>query len=71
MDKRDKAEFVTNALNMLRDTIIGSIDSMPDRWDGVELRWYIRDKAGETLVWGDHSHKRKREYENDRMIQNL
>lgn len=72
MDKGAKIEFIDGALESLKDRIIEKVESMPDEWDGWELRQYIADKASE-LIWTSMQtdKRRKKEYHNTVLINNL
>ena len=71
MNKEEKIQFINNAFETLRASIISKVDTMPEEWDGWELRQYISDKASE-LVWsGMKNSRRKRSYNNDLNVRNL
>lgn len=73
MDSKDQIQFVTDLTNAVRDKIIGRIESgkIPESWDGIELRWLLRDKF-ENEVLGDYGNKkRKREYNNTVLVENI
>jgi hypothetical protein len=72
MDKEARIRFVKEALESLEERILEKVDSMPEEWDGWELRQYISDKASE-LVWTSmkSDKKKKREYNNTVMVNNL
>ena len=43
MNKAEKCKFVNDLMTGITKTVLSKIDAMPDSWDGVELREYIRD----------------------------
>lgn len=44
MNAQAKKEFIEDLINMVRDDILSKVDAMPEEWDGVELREYIKDR---------------------------
>lgn len=73
MNKQEKIEFITGMMDMLKSEMLNKIDRIPEDWDGVELRWYTKDKADE-VVWSNYRDKRAsryKKYENDMIINNL
>ena len=61
MDKQQKLEFITDIMLTVRDKIVKDIDKYPDNWDGIELRYLIRDHFS-RIVWGDKLDKRNSRY---------
>jgi hypothetical protein len=61
MNAKEKAEFIRNLTNSIRDELIGKTGQMPEEWDGHEIREllaykFTREKT--DVVKG----KRKKEY---------
>jgi len=71
MNKKTKIEFVKTFTESLADSIIHDIESgnIPEEWDGIELRWLLEERA--TSSFGKDSGKRKREYKNTVLVNNL
>jgi len=73
MTKADKRIFIRNLCNSIRDEAMRSVtaERIPDNWDGVEIRQFLADKfSSETypsLLMG----KRRREFENTVIVNNL
>ena len=73
MNKDEKIVFINSAMESLKEDMIKNIDKIPENWDGIELRWYIKDKVGE-IVWKDYADKRLsryKNYNNDVLVNNL
>lgn len=70
MDKAEKKEFITAIIGQVQAEIISSIHSMPEEWDGMELRKYISDKMAECY-WRKMQRSRLMRYNNDRLVKNL
>lgn len=75
MDSKEQIQFVTDLTNAVRDKVIERIEKgkIPETWDGIELRWLLRDKF-ENEVLGDYGYgnkKRKREYNNTVLVENI
>lgn len=72
MNLEEKREFVKGLIETVETEIMNKTGKMPENWDGVELRLYIRDSfAG--VVWGDLNKKGKRyrDYKNTCLVDNL
>jgi len=71
MNKKTKIEFVKTFTESLADSIIQDIHdgNIPEEWDGIELRWLLEERA--TSSFGKDSGKRKREYKNTVLVNNL
>lgn len=72
MDSKDQIQFVTDLTNAVRDKVIERIEKgkIPETWDGIELRWLLRDKFEEqTSSRVDKT--RKREYDNTVLVENI
>ncbi len=71
MNKREKKIFIADLILSLTASIVENLDNMPDAWDGIELRWYIADKAKDFVIEGMGSKARKKEYNNSVIVLNL
>lgn len=67
MDNKDKKEFVEQLIDNIKNDILSRIEAMPENWDGVELRMYIRDKFADC-VFGDMQKRRVRKYRNELIV---
>ena len=72
MEKSDKISFVDELINCYKYEIIDNIVSgkIPDNWDGLELRQYVIDTFKGCKL-GEMSIKRKRDYKNTVIVNNL
>lgn len=72
MNQQEKKEFIDTLIESTTQSIKSKIKSMPDEWDGNELRQYIKDKFDE-VVWPSFElkGKRKKKYENTVITKNL
>ena len=50
MTKDEKAEFIVNLCNAVRDSVIAKVGNMPEAWDGHELRRMLADQF-EREAW--------------------
>jgi hypothetical protein len=69
--KADKRQFVRELVAAVKDSILKDISAgkVPVEWDGLELRWLLADRFREqALPLASH---RKRQYNNERVVNNL
>lgn len=68
MKANEKIKFVRDLSSSIIDDIILKIKSgsVPDEWDGIELRWLLAD-AFARQAYG----KMSKEYKNDVLVNNL
>ena len=71
MNKQEKREFIDSILDMTRGWMIARLDVYPENWDGLELRQLIADFAQEQIAYVKMDRKRKKEYENTRIVNNI
>jgi hypothetical protein len=71
MDKEEKIQFINDLIEAVRSKIITKIEagSIPEEWDGIELRWFLRDIY--SAQCGSGSFTRRRNYNNTILINNL
>jgi len=62
--KEGKEKFIRDYMKNLTDDMIKRIDHVPENWDGFELRQWVYDCAEPIKM----DKRRKREYNNDLMI---
>lgn len=67
MDNKEKKEFVDQLINTIKNDILNRIEAMPENWDGIELRLYIRYRFSDC-VFGDLSNSRIRKFKNELLI---
>ena len=75
LTREEQLQFMKNAMDTMMEDFEKNIKNgkIPEDWDGVELRWYIRDKASE-FVWSDMRNKkskRYKDYDNIILVNNL
>lgn len=73
MTKIEQKEFIEGLCNNVKEEMLSKFDKMPEEWDGIELRWYVKEKF-EQVVWGDAKDKRSskyRSYINEVITRNL
>lgn len=73
MSKQEKKQFVISLMSNIQEFIVGKIESgtVPEHWDGHELRQYVTDTVGEKSVFSPMKGKRMREYRNDLMVNDI
>ncbi len=74
MNKQEKVTFIQNFMDAVQDELLRYIDSVPENWDGFELRWWIADAFKmEQIDYGDKRshHARRRRYNNDIAVNDL
>lgn len=62
-------EFVNSLVSAIRDEIYAEIDAgkVPETWDGVELRWMLKEKFA-AVVWKNMGSIRRRRFFNNHCI---
>ena len=68
MNVQDKKEFISQLIDNVKNDILNRVEAMPENWDGVELREYIKDKFDECACPDFTRRKRKRAYKNELLI---
>ena len=71
MNQDERIEFVRQLVNSVKDDVIADITRNPELvkdWDGLELRWYLKDKFAECVLSGMVSERRKKEYNNKLLL---
>jgi len=72
MNKLEKRRVVNNIIDWLTDEVKSKIKDMPDEWNGIELAQYVADVAARNKPTKEaFSGKRKRDYENAKLVKNL
>jgi len=59
-------ELVNSLVSAIRDEIYAEIDAgkVPEAWDGVELRWMLKEKFA-AVVWKNMGSIRRRRFFNN------
>lgn len=76
MTKQEQRDFIAELIENIKGDIIKRTnggEKIPDDWDGIELRWLIRDSFS-TVVFGgytDRRSKRYKDYSNIVIMENL
>ena len=70
MDSFNHRRIVNELCETLHNSLLKNVDAFPQNWSGIEIRQYIIDYAKCNLVVPMNK-KRKREYNNDIVINNL
>lgn len=65
MDRGEKRIFINELVENVKKDIIADLDLFPEEWDGVELRWYIKE-AFSQAVFSRYQDKRSRRYKDFR-----
>jgi hypothetical protein len=63
MNQHEKIIFINELFDKVKMDIINNIDKIPENWDGIELRWLIRDHM-DMIVSNCNEDKRDRRYKN-------
>lgn len=71
MKTEDKIQFVNDLLDGIKASILSKVASMPEEWDGHEIRQYIVDRTIEQAVFATMPPKRMRDYRNEVATRNL
>jgi hypothetical protein len=51
MNKEEKELFINNFINSIKEDLLSKLDSIPENWDGFELRHYINIKFEQENLW--------------------
>ena len=73
MTNLEKERLVLELINNVQRDIGKELDQTPEEWDGVELRWFVRDHFSHVVFGGftDMRSKRAKDYTNHCMIHNI
>ncbi len=71
MNIKDKEIFIEDLISSVKNEILSKVDNMPEEWDGIELRQYISDCFKEVVFKDTLKGKRKKEYINTVIVNNL
>jgi len=72
MEKSEQKLFVKDLMNNVFEDIEKKINDgcIPDNWDGIELRWYLKDRFEWNSTYYNKT-KRQKEYKNDLIVLDL
>lgn len=75
MTREEQIKFMENATERMLEDFKKNMEkgNIPENWDGIELRWLLRD-MGDSFVWNDMKNKRSRrfkDYENHVLVNNI
>lgn len=72
MSQEEKIEFIKKLTDSFQKSLLEKLPRVPENWDGFELRQWIVDSAADQMLCGSGLEgKRKREYKNDVIVNNL
>ncbi len=73
MTGKEQKKFVAELIDNVKVEIEAKLGKIPDDWDGIELRWLIRDSFSAVVFGGytDRRSKRYKDYSNTVIIENL
>lgn len=66
-----KRKFIEDLTRTVTQDILANLQRLPAEWDGIELRQYITDQFARQVHWTRGHNKRKREYRNRVVVDNL
>jgi hypothetical protein len=70
MTRAEKAVFVDELVESVKQDVLMKFSQMPEEWDGIELRQYLADVFARSAHWGN-SKMRLRAYRNEVLVRNL
>lgn len=72
MTQNERKKLLRNLCNQIRDKLLKQSGEWPDNWDGVELRWLLKQAVDyEQVTFVNKKSKRWQEFKNDWSIRNL
>ena len=71
MNTQEKTVFINELIDNVKAHVLEKVDKYPDEWDGVELRWLIRDYFDLAIFSGGKKQKRLKDYKNECLVNNL
>ena len=71
MNKQEKITFIETLTETLKQDMLSKIDRMPEEWDGLELRYLMKDKGAECVWAGMGNKQRLRAYRNDCRVKGI
>ena len=73
MKTSDQVNFIKELSNNVTSELLSDVQAgkTPDTWDGVELRKLLADRFARVVFLGTLTGKRKREYNNTVLVNDL
>ncbi len=71
LSKSEKREFIRDLLNRVKASLLAKVNSMPEDWNGGEIRQLIADFVADEVNYIPMTRQRKRSYKNERLTRNL
>lgn len=71
MSNKEQIKFIKELISTVQNHILSKACKFPENWDGIELRAFLADKFSECQFQGTLVGKRKKNYINDCLINNL
>lgn len=71
MTKTKKKEMINAFARALKVEMLSNLDKLPDNWNGIELRWYMRYKTQAFCFDDKDLRKRYQDFENAILVKNL
>jgi len=72
MDLHEKEIFINDLISTVKGEILNNLRKYPEKWDGIELRWLIKEKFNQVVFGGyeDKRQKRFKDFENKMIVNN-
>lgn len=73
MTKEEKIYFIKTLIKNVQKEMLDKANNIPKNWEGCELRWYVADRFSKCVfgdLYGSYK-KRKKNYRNDVLVNNL
>ena len=73
MNNQEKLEFIDSLIIRVKTELVKDIYKVPEEWDGIELRWLIRERFQKIVLGGqmDRRERRYKDYHNHVLISGL
>jgi hypothetical protein len=71
MTREDKIRIINELSDSLRQTMLNKVDRLPAIWDGLEIRQWMADLVNEQINYRPIGGKRKKDYANTVLVENL
>lgn len=71
MTKNEQRRFCSSICNDLKKEILKRVKTVPENWDGFELRQWIADYYISHYAYQNLKGQRKKDYKNDLIVKNL
>jgi len=72
-NKTEQEQFLKDLTQNILDDILGHLSDgdIPENWDGIELRWLLAEKFTDSASLCDKATKRRKDYKNWMLVNNL